>query len=358
MKSGWIVVAGALLVVCLGRSVGDAFQSLKPASNPPAVIGSKKPPDDRARLSGGAKSENTATPASDVFDGEAAFAMLKSVVALGPRITGSEAMKRQQEMLQKHFESLGAKVWFHEFPINHPVSGKKVIVKNMIVTWHPDRHDRIMLCTHFDTRPQADKDPKNPKAKFHGANDGASGVGLFAELGRHMPAIAGDFGVDFVFFDAEEFVFDARRDPLFVGSTGYANAYAATKDRKFTYEFAVLIDMIGDKHLDLYWETNSFRSSEVLCREIWSVAEDLGVVEFRPEIRHEIRDDHLPLIEFAKIPTIDIIDFDYPTLAPVVGRGGGEYWHTQKDVPENCSAESLGKVGSVLLEWIRRRAAK
>jgi hypothetical protein len=118
-------------------------------------------------------------------------------------------MTKQQAMLQAHFESLGAKVWYHEFPINHPLNGRKVIVKNMIVTWHPERRERIMLCTHYDTRPQADKDPKNPQGKFQGANDGASGVGLFAELGRHMPAIDATFGVDFVFFDAEEFVFAA-----------------------------------------------------------------------------------------------------------------------------------------------------
>jgi hypothetical protein len=61
----------------------------------------------------------------------------------------------------------------------------------------------------------------------------------------------------------------------------------------------------------------------------------------------------LPLIEIAKIPTIDIIDFDYPTPLD-----NNAYWHTQQDVPENCSADSLYKVGTVLLEWIKRRAAK
>jgi hypothetical protein len=93
--------------------------------------------------------------------------------------------------------------------------------------------------------------------------------------------------------------------------------------------------------------------AENLVREIWSVAADLDIVEFRPEIRHEIRDDHLPLINIAKIPSVDIIDFDYPTIAD-----NNAYWHTQKDTPENCSAESLEKVGRVLLEWLRRRAAQ
>jgi hypothetical protein len=295
-----------------------------------------------------------AEPRDDAFDGEAAYEMLKTIVDLGPRITGSEAMRKQQELLQTKFEGLGAKVWYHEFPVAHPLNGRRVTVRNMIVTWHPDRRSRIMLCAHYDTRPFADRDPKNPRGRFHGANDGASGVGLFAELGRHMPNLDASFGVDFVLFDAEEFVFEAKRDPLFVGSTGFANAYIAEPDqRKFDYQCAVLIDMIGDAHLDLYWEKNSIRSNEALVKEIWGVAADLGVVEFRPEIKHEIRDDHLPLITIAKIPSIDIIDFDFPTPLD-----NNAFWHTQKDVPENCSAESLGKVGSVLLEWLRRRAAQ
>jgi Zn-dependent M28 family amino/carboxypeptidase len=287
------------------------------------------------------------------FDGEAAFRTLEAIVALGPRITGSGPMTKQQELLQQHFEALGAKVWYHEFKIRHPRSDRQIPVKNMIVTWHPDQRSRIMLCTHYDTRPQADKDPKNPRGAFQGANDGASGVGLFAELGRFMPSLDAKFGVDFVFFDAEEFVFEAGRDPLFVGSTGFANAYAAEPRRKFDYTCAVLVDMIGDAHLDLYWEENSMAHAENLMREIWSVAGDLQVVEFRPEIRHEIRDDHLPLITIAKIPSIDIIDFDFPTI-----HDQNMYWHTQQDTPDKCSAESLSKVGRVLLEWLRRRAAK
>jgi hypothetical protein len=291
---------------------------------------------------------------SDDFDGAAAFEMLQKIVALGPRVTGSEAMNTQQDLLRKHFEALGAKVWFHEFPIAHPQSGRKVVVRNMIVTWHPQRFQRLMLCTHYDTRPQADKDPKNPRGKFLGANDGASGVGLLAELGRHMPAIEGSIGVDFVLFDAEEFVFEAGRDPLFVGSTGFAKAYSSEpKTRGFEYVRGVLIDMIGDAHLDLYWEVNSMRADESLCKEIWGIAADLHIREFHAEIKHEIRDDHLPLIQISKIPTIDLIDFDFPTPADK-----NAYWHTQKDVPENCSAESLDKVGRVLLEWIKRRNAQ
>jgi hypothetical protein len=71
------------------------------------------------------------------------------------------------------------------------------------------------------------------------------------------------------------------------------------------------------------------------------------VKEFVPRVGHDIRDDHLPLNQIARIPTCDIIDFDYPRPGPI------SYWHTTHDVPENCSALSLAKVGWVVHEWLR-----
>ncbi|MFO1066729.1 MAG: M28 family peptidase, partial [Pirellulales bacterium] len=112
----------------------------------------------------------------------------------------------------------------------------------------------------------------------------------------------------------------------------------------------ILVDMIGDKDLDLYYETNSMRFAKELCVEVWKVAEDLKIKEFRPRTRPDVRDDHLPLNNIAKIPTIDLIDFDYPTPG-----GRVNYWHTEKDIPANCSGESVCKVAAVLLEWLRRQ---
>ena len=69
--------------------------------------------------------------------------------------------------------------------------------------------------------------------------------------------------------------------------------------------------------------------------------------EFIPRIRHEVRDDHLALHNIAKIPTCDVIDFDYPRPGRV------NYWHTQQDTPDKCSALSLAKVGWVIHEWLK-----
>jgi hypothetical protein len=108
--------------------------------------------------------------------------------------------------------------------------------------------------------------------------------------------------------------------------------------------------MVGDAHLQIFREVNSMRTRETraLVNDVWGVARDLGVREFIAITRYEVRDDHLALNDIAKIPTIDVIDFEYPTAR------GPNYWHTTQDVPENCSALSLAKVGWVVLEWMKR----
>lgn len=289
-----------------------------------------------------------ATTDPGAFDGEAAYDTLKRVCELGPRISGSEAMLKQQQMLRELIEANGGVVIEQPFDALHPLTGGPVRMINLVGRWHPERKKRVLFCCHYDTRPFPDKDLQNPQGLFLGANDGASGVGLLGELSRHFAAMDGKWGVDVAFFDGEELVYVAQRDPLLIGSTWFSQVYNQ-RQWDVRYEFAILVDMIGDSSLQVYQEKNSLELAPRLVKSIWSVAADLGVTEFIPQQKHVIRDDHLPLNQIARIPTVDLIDFDYPDET-----SKNAYWHTTQDLPENCSAESLGKVGAVLLEWLRR----
>ena len=101
----------------------------------------------------------------------------------------------------------------------------------------------------------------------------------------------------------------------------------------------VIIDMIGDKDLNIYKE---FNSNKYLTNTIWNVADELGYKEyFIHELKYRILDDHIPFIEKG-IQSIDIIDFDYP------------YWHTIRDTKDKVSPESLNIVGDVLLNWLQK----
>jgi glutaminyl-peptide cyclotransferase len=275
------------------------------------------------------------------LDAARAFRYLKEICDLGPRISGTDGMVRQRELLETHFTRLGATVGYQEFDAVHPQSGVPVRLVNMVVSWHPERTARVLLCCHYDTRPFPDNDPvpANRTKPFIGANDGASGVALFMELGHHLPQVQTPYGVDFVFFDAEELIYNTGRDKYFLGSTYFATQYRDAPP-EHQYVCGVLVDMIADKELLIFQEKNSLMLAPAVTRSVWEAATRAGVREFIPRRRHEIRDDHLPLNEIAKIPTCDVIDFDYP------------HWHTRNDVPAACSGESIVKVGRVLLEWL------
>ncbi|RMF88491.1 MAG: M28 family peptidase [Planctomycetota bacterium] len=275
------------------------------------------------------------------FDGRRAFGYLEALCAIGPRPSGSPGMAKQQEYLIKHFEALGAKVERQEFYVPHPRERRRVKMTNLIVRWHPESKERLLFAAHYDTLPFPMLDPKNPRGTFVGANDNAGGVAILMELGNRIPDMQLDYGVDFVFFDGEEYIFSPY-DKYFWGSEYFARQYRDGR-RDYRYRAAVLLDMVSDKDLQLYYERNSvwWRDSRWISEDIWSTAARLQVREFIPRKKHEVRDDHLALHNIAGIPACDLIDFDYPP------------WHTQADVPANCSALSMAKVGWVLQEWMK-----
>src|SRR5215470_8295562 len=121
------------------------------------------------------------------FDGAQAYAYLKQLCDFGPRPSGTPAMLAQQKFLIDYFQKLGATALRQEFKARHPLTGEAVPMTNLIIQWHPDRKERVLLCAHYDTRPFPDRDHRNPRGTFLGANDGASGVALLMELGKSMP---------------------------------------------------------------------------------------------------------------------------------------------------------------------------
>jgi len=274
------------------------------------------------------------------FDGARAYEYLKQICALGPRPSGSPGMKAQQELLTEHFTRLGARVRLQRFRARDPRDGSDVPMANLIVEWHPESRQRVLICAHYDTLPYPMLDPVDPRGEFVGANDGASGAALLMALGHDMPRLKAPYGVDFVFFDGEEYIFRTD-DPYFLGSEFFATSYVQ-EPPPYRYRWGVLLDMIGDADLQIYQERQStwWRDTRPLVEEIWTTARRLGVREFIAQRKHEVRDDHLSLHNIAGIPACVLIDFDYPA------------WHTRQDTPERCSALSLAKVGWVVREWL------
>jgi len=279
------------------------------------------------------------------FSGARAFGHLGAIAALGPRPSGSQGMARQRELVVKHFQAAGGRVTRQPFQIRDRRTGQPVPMENLIVEWHPDRTDRVLLGAHCDTRPFPDRDPTDPRGVFLGVNDGGSGVAALMELAAAVRAIDGPVGVDFVLFDAEEYVF-APRDPYCLGSNFFARQYAAARQAgtlPYRYRCGVILDMVADRDLEIFQEQQSanWPDTQPVVDALWGAAARMGVRQFVPRPKYTIEDDHVPLRMIGRIPTCDVIDFDYAQ------------WHTTHDTLEHCSAEALEAVGSVVLEWLR-----
>ncbi len=288
--------------------------------------------------------EPLGVPKPAPIDAARAFGYLKRICEIGPRPAGSEANTRQRQLVAEHFRTMGATVREQPFHGQDPINGRRVEMVNLIGSWFPDRTDRIVIGAHYDTRPHPDQEP-NPidRAKpFLGANDGASGVALLMEIAHHLKDLPTPWGVDLVLFDGEELVYDQTGE-YFLGSKAFARAYKADRRSgrsRVRYAGGMVLDMVGDRDLRLPKEPYSLRFAGGLVRQVWEVAERLGAKAFVDEVgAQEVLDDHLPLID-AGIPTIDIIDFEYP------------HWHMATDLPEQCSGESLAQVGRVVTGWL------
>jgi hypothetical protein len=281
------------------------------------------------------------------IDGERAYGYLKQICAIGPRAAGSPANARQRALVAEHFKKNGGTLHEQKFQTRDPQTGEPLELVNLIASWNPERFQRVVIGAHYDTRPHPDQEvPERRNLPFIGANDGASGVALLMEIANHLTELKTDWGIDLVLFDGEELVYgnNPRVGEYFLGSIEFARVYHEQRTRRrsgirHTYAFGIVLDMVGGRNLTIKQEPNSLQSAPDLVRVIWAVARSLRVSSFWNQEGREVLDDHLALNRVG-IPTVDIIDFDYP------------FWHKADDLPENCSPQSLSDVGRVVTAWL------
>ena len=267
------------------------------------------------------------------FDGNKAFSDLKAQCDFGPRPPNTAAHDKCGDYIAATLKPLADVVSQQRFI--YPAEGRKLDLRNVIAYFNPRATEYVLLCAHWDTRPMADEEIDEAKAKqpILGANDGASGVAVLLELARVLKHDTLKHEVWLAFFDAED---RGRLDgwPFSVGARETA--------RRLTLrpQAMVLVDMVGDADQNIYYEGNSHPR---LAAEIWAVAGELGYGDtIIPQLRHTITDDHIPFVEMG-IPAVDIIDFDYP------------YWHTTRDTSDKVSADSLERVGRTLQTWLEEK---
>ncbi len=266
------------------------------------------------------------------FEGQRAYQHVLAQVSLGPRPVGSDALAKTADYIEAYLKSVG---WrpsrvvgeFRGLPIVNILADKGQPARATV--------GKILIGAHYDTRPVADRDPVAARRgePILGANDGASGVAVLLELARVYDPAHSKYEVVLAFFDGED-KGGIEGWPFSVGADIVAERWASSLSAM------ILVDMVGDRDLQIFYEGNSDPS---LAGKIWATAQQLGYGKwFIPEVRYTLMDDHVPFLRRG-VPAVDIIDFDYP------------YWHTVEDTSDKVSAESLEMVGRVLLQYLYSR---
>jgi glutaminyl-peptide cyclotransferase len=274
----------------------------------------------------GADAQNRSASAPRTgFDSNRAWTDLERQVAFGPRPAGSAPLAACRQYIESQLKAAG--ITFREQPFDAMTPGGVIHMTNVVGTIRGKRPERIALATHYDTKRFAE-------FTFVGASDAASSTAAVLELARVLKNRQNEFTIELLFLDGEEAVNTEWRDPDNTYGSKYYVRAAQQAGTLGGLKALILLDMVGDRDLDIRADSNSARWLNSI---VWSSAARLGYTStFIPE-DFTVEDDHLPFVE-AGVPSVDIIDLDYPQ------------WHTAQDDLNHVSARSLQIVGDVVLD--------
>ncbi len=295
-------------------------------------------------------------PVGPAFDADSAYAFVKSQCDFGPRAMNTAAHDRCAAWIIGKFKQYGCTVKTQNADLKG-YDGTVLKSCNIIASTHPEATTRILICAHWDSRPWADNDPDSTKWRtpIIAANDGASGVGVMIELARLIQANPlphqenTPIGIDFVCFDAEDWGTpqwaDTEDDPA-SWALG-AQHWAGNLPQGYEARYGILLDMVGGQGARFYREGMSMQYAPEIVKKVWKAARQAGYGSFFPkQDGGMITDDHVPVNQTAKIPTIDIIPY-YPQCEQ---SSFGPTWHTVADDMDHIDRNTLKAVGQTLVQ--------
>jgi glutaminyl-peptide cyclotransferase len=272
---------------------------------------------------------------------DSAFSLIDKQLSFGVRVPGTPGHKATKDWIKARMEAYGASVEIQEFKASF--LGKTNITSwNIIAKINPEYQNRVILFAHWDTRLIAEKD-KNESMRekpILGAVDGASGVAGLLEIARlvHSNPL-NEFGIDFVFFDAEDQGNDGLMESWCLGSQ-YWSASVTKQENKPKY--GILLDLIGAKGATYSKEGISATYAGDLQNKIWELAAAMGKGNiFINAPIGQITDDHYYVNTIAGIPTVDIIETKPSGYFAA-------YHHTHDDNIESIDRENLAAVIQVV----------
>ncbi len=280
-------------------------------------------------------------PPAPQFNADSAFLYIKEQVDFGPRVPGTSPHARCASYLVEKLRSFG---WETQVQTGLATlqDKRRINLKNIIASYKPENKNRILLMAHWDTRSRADRDSVNKDQPIDGADDGGSGVGVLLEIARQFSLSKIDLGLDILFFDAEDDGDYGTADSWCLGSQYWSKN---PHQPGYTAQFGILLDMVGSKNATFPREGLSRTVASSVVNKIWNKASYLGYSNyFILKDGGAITDDHVYVINNAKIPSVDIVNMNTET------GDFGHYHHRHSDNMSVIDTNTLKAVGQTVLE--------
>lgn len=281
------------------------------------------------------------------FNADSAYFFVEKQVGFGPRVPNTEAHQTTKLFLSDKLKQYGFTLYNQEFNATS-FNGKTLKLTNIIGSYNEGNPNRVLLFAHWDTRPFADQDTKDKSKPIDGANDGGSGVGILLEVARQIQIEKPKIGVDIIFFDGEDYGQPSGGMTQRIPKTWcLGSQYWGKNPHKsdYTPRYGILLDMVGAQNALFTKEGISMYFAPDVVEKVWNNASKLGHGNHFvfQETNHVGEDDHLYVNQLAKIPSIDIIQYDPETMA------FGKHWHTHDDNMNIIDKSTLKAVGETVI---------
>lgn len=298
------------------------------------------------------------------FNSDSAYNYTKYQLDFGTREMNSKGHELCGKYLIDEIKKYADTVYLQKFEVTG-FDGVNLKCTNIIGVINPQATTRILLSSHWDSRPWADQDTKDRDKPILSACDGASGVGTLMEVARAIKSLPlKNIGVDIFFNDAEDRGYSASLDDIIkpgnyetesswcLGSQHWsANPHVSG----YKADFGILLDMAAAKNAVFLREANSTFYASWVQDKVWDNANTLGYSNyFSNQHAGPITDDHVYFNSVAKVPTVDIIHIDLHSQSGTFG----DFWHTHRDNMEVIDKNTLNAVGKTVLYTVYQYEAE
>ena len=269
--------------------------------------------------------------------GKKAYQITEAILAFGPRPSGSTSLKKVQDYVANNLERQGWFIKKDPFTANTPIGPINML--NVVAIDQGKSNRSLLLACHLETK-RIDEAPN-----FIGANDSASACALLLAIAPQLQKIAVKHTLYLAFFDGEEAMVTWDDTDSLYGSRHMAEEFAKA-GLLSNMTAMILVDMVGDRQLNIARDTNSNRR---LQQRVARIAKEKGLEKHVFGYQASIEDDHIPFVKKG-VPAIDLIDLRY---GPPHENRVGAYYHTAEDTIDKISANSLDMIATIVLALVQ-----